>query len=481
VTCEKGDSGVKWRVTYNAAFGEPGPLAYKLDTLIINRRLDEAPGPLPEIIRVGSLSEIARELGLSEGKTLLDIKRAFHQNASAYIVARVRYKTRSGKERWREIGWTRYAVLFTGDELPDGRIADAVYLIPNTTYRDILNEAEVRPLDYEYLRELPPGPQRFYELLSFQMYGAIANARPRAKLMYGAYCAVAPQVRYPDWEHVRKQMYKVHAPHRASGYISKVDFEPTTDAHGAPDWAMLYTPGPKAHAEFQAFTKRERRPGGLAAALPASDDIDVLPASARGAVQVSLPFDAAPADPELIALLADRGIDERTARQLLAATVPGQDVRRQIEYADERIAKDKRIESPTGYLVDMLRKNRPVPKSFTSRRPVEKTARGAAAPGTGAGGGGYASGREPTPEYLAASAAAYDAFLATISPEERSRLQENAEAILRHETRGASLSTALRDRAVRGAVREVLEREGRFRFPTPEVWRGRAMGSERSA
>ena len=50
--------------TYNSEYGQPGPLAYKLDTLIINRKIEDASRPIPRIIRLGSLKEIAAQLGL---------------------------------------------------------------------------------------------------------------------------------------------------------------------------------------------------------------------------------------------------------------------------------------------------------------------------------------------------------------------------------------------------------------------------------
>src|SRR5580698_9545422 len=123
----------RWKVSYNSEFGQPGPLAYKVDTLVVNRRIDEAPRPLQEIIRLGSLREICRELGMTDHNTEA-IKAALHQNASAYITAKIRYKTRAGKERWGEIGYTRYSVVFTGEILPDGAVADAVYLVLNPSY-----------------------------------------------------------------------------------------------------------------------------------------------------------------------------------------------------------------------------------------------------------------------------------------------------------------------------------------------------------
>lgn len=134
----------RWKVSYNSEFGQPGPLAYKLDTLIGNRRIDEAPRPLPEIIKLGGLREICRDMQITDHNTAL-VKQALHQNASAYITAKVTYKAKNGREKRAEIGYTRYSVVFTGETLPDGSTADAVYIIINPSYRDMLNQVEVRP------------------------------------------------------------------------------------------------------------------------------------------------------------------------------------------------------------------------------------------------------------------------------------------------------------------------------------------------
>ena len=253
---ESQDGGmlVKWEVSHNSKAGQPGPLAYKLDTLIINRRIEENARPISRIIRLGSLREITEELGLSTHNN--KIKNALHQNASTYIQAKISYKLTDGTEKHLEAGFTRYSVVFTGERLPNGRKADAVYIVLNDVYMGVINGAMTRPLDYDYLKTLPPGPQRFYEILSFQMYAAIKNERPRAKLLYSEFCTYAPMTRHEDWTRVRSQMNKIHRPHFDSGYIAKVDYQNTTDSEGNPDWEMCYQPGPKAKAEFRAFTKR---------------------------------------------------------------------------------------------------------------------------------------------------------------------------------------------------------------------------------
>src|SRR5262245_45074875 len=46
-----GEVELKWEVSYNELYGPAGPLAYKLDTIVINRRIDEVGRPVPKVIR----------------------------------------------------------------------------------------------------------------------------------------------------------------------------------------------------------------------------------------------------------------------------------------------------------------------------------------------------------------------------------------------------------------------------------------------
>jgi hypothetical protein len=247
--------------------------------------------------------------------------------------------------------------------LPDGTQADAVYILLNPPYRELLNHVETRPLDYDYLKRLAPGPQRFYELLSFQIYGAIANGRPRAKMLYSDYCKYAPQTRYSDFNHVKKQMYKLHVPHRESGYIVKIEYKETADSEGNPNWEMFYTPGPKAFAEYQAFTNRHtehpplRPPGEPAVARQHAKP-----------TQASLEFSAT--DPELLAELTRRGIAEKKARELLSNLKPGQQVMEQLAYVDSLVARERRhkLDNPPGLYVHYVRDNFAPPADFLSSR-----------------------------------------------------------------------------------------------------------------
>ncbi len=355
---ETGELKASWEVSYNSRFGQPGQLAYKVDTIVVNRRIDEEGRPLPKVIRLGSLRDICRELNVNEGQATRNVKRALHQNASAYINARMTYVGSDRTERSIEFGATRYDVIFTGKKLPDGRRADAVYIILHDLYRELLDGVQRRPLDYDYLKELPPGPQRFYELLSFQVYAALKHGRPRARLVYSEYCTYAPQVRYFDYEHVKKQMYKVHVPHRKSDYISAVELREIKDREGRPDWEMLYTPGRRAKAEFRAFTQ----PKKAFSAKPAGELRPLEP-----------PQDESPAptaDP-LVEQLVKFGVAEAKASELVKTHREAAEAQiAAYPYRDSAAPK----KNAAGWLIAAIEKNYTLPVAYLEEQEKKRQA-----------------------------------------------------------------------------------------------------------
>jgi hypothetical protein len=372
-----GEVEIKWEVSYNDKHGQARQLAYKLDTIVINRRIEEEGRPLPKLIRLGSLREIAERLDMG-GNTNV-IKRALRQNASAFITVKVGYTNLDGTEKTLEADFTRYSVIFTGEKLPDKRRADCVYLNLNDVYWTMLNEAPWRPQDYDYLKALTPAAQRFYEIVSAKFYNTFRFSNLNAsKITYSEYCAYSAQQRYFDYEHFKKQMYKVHQPHKKSGYLSDVSYESMQDADGKPDWMMRYVPGPKAKNEFEYFT-------GKTSVLETKIDVEQITGDgpsqetseqetpAAPQAQQSLDFESVSekqADSELIAEFFKRGIAEKQATALLLEVRPGQDVMEQLEYADYRIASEPAgtFRNPPGFYISVVRDNVPVPANFDSSR-----------------------------------------------------------------------------------------------------------------
>jgi hypothetical protein len=372
----KGETTLHWEVSPNPKYGDPRQLAYKIDTIVINRRIEEAGKPLPKSIRLGSLRDIAATLDLDgSGDSIKRIKNALFQNALTAITAKLTYQGNDGSEKNLEAAFTRYGVVFTGHKLPDGKKADAVYLILNDPYREVLNNAPFRPLNYDYLRELSPTAQRFYEVVSRRMFAALKYQHAEARLAYSEYCTCSAQQRYHDYDHFKKQMYKIHRPHLASGYVKAVRYEPAKDENGNADWIMFYTPGPKARAEYQTFT----RSGRIIDSSPeiARAEVAIGPRQSKPRAvarqkrfsftspQASVEAEAMPALAELI----KRGVAEGKAHELLAGADP-EILIDQLEWGDHLVAKARSpIVNPPGFYIHLLQEKVTPPDGFeTSRR-----------------------------------------------------------------------------------------------------------------
>ncbi|MGH9821947.1 MAG: hypothetical protein ACREDR_01610 [Blastocatellia bacterium] len=261
-TDEGGKVVERWQVVPNRTFGEPGPLAYKLDTLVINRAIDEAARPLPKLLGLGTLRDICRQLGCAEDTR--PVRRALRQNASAWIIVKLNYKDINGKERVFEAEFSRYSIIFNGEELPgSGEKAKEVHVILSDPYHAFLNSAPRRPLDYEYLKALSPAAQRFYEVFSFNVFAALkaaaqrkGSAEPVAQMRYSRYCTLSGQKRSYKADNVRPQMADVFRPHLKSGYLESAKLTPTVDDDGNPDWIITARPGQRAKAEFGSFNQK---------------------------------------------------------------------------------------------------------------------------------------------------------------------------------------------------------------------------------
>jgi hypothetical protein len=123
---------------------------------------------------------------------------------------------------------------------------------------------------------------------------------------------------------------------------------------------MFYTPGPKAFAEYEAFTNRQPRPNGV--------DVEVTPLPTPASLQITLPLSVN--NPSLFEELIKRGITEKKSRELLANAKPEQAILDQIEYVDSIVAKDKRrkLDNPPGLYIVYIRDNIVPPPNFWSSR-----------------------------------------------------------------------------------------------------------------
>jgi hypothetical protein len=361
---EAGHLELLWEVSSSDRYGQARQLAYKLDTLIINRRMEGAGRPLPRIIRLGTLQEICNELGLHDsGANSTIIKRALRQNVGTLITAKIKYKGIDGRERTIEADFHRYSIVFTGETLPDGRKADAVHVVLNDIYREVLNTAQFRPLDYDYLKSLSPAAQRWYEVISYAMFAANKHRLTTADISYSDYCMYSGQERYFTWDKVKKQMYKLHQPHLKSNFITGFAHEATTDRSGNPDWILKYTPGEKAKSEYRAFQRTKRDERVTAIDVASAENIATKVAQPKPPHEELQ--DQAPAltneEKHFIKELVERfSIHEDTATELVVTKL--ERVKFQLEVYPFR--QEGRIKDKAAYIIRAIERNYTAPTNY---------------------------------------------------------------------------------------------------------------------
>lgn len=363
---ERGKVETTWKVSPNAEYGHPGDLAYKIDTLVINRLIDELYPDIPEYFQIAdSLNELSQLIGKKKTRDTNKIKNALYQNAFAAITARLEFRGKDKKQRRFEFGSTRYGVVFIGERLPNGETAEAIFIVLNPLFRDLLRNAKRRPLDYDYLMALPPAAQRWYELVSFQFFAALNLGNPRARYLYSDLCRRAPITRFSSWKEAKKQLYKIHRPHIESGYISKFEPEETTDEEGRLDWFLWYTPGQKAKREYREFNERPR----------VEDSQPSPPPLLVGAKEPSREEGAQKRTPEdslLIEKLMSFGIDEGRAARL----VESERAECELWAAAWPHQNQKGMENPPAVLIHFIEiKRRPLPKGYKDAIEKERRAK----------------------------------------------------------------------------------------------------------
>jgi len=454
-TNEKGQVTIKWEAYYNSHFGRPGPLAYKVDTMIINKRIDEARKvdtlgnllPIPEVLPLGSLREITDILKL--GGDTSSLKQALRQNVGIIVSAKIKQKLADGTERSLEAEFSRYGIAFTGEKLPDGTRANGVYLILSKLYQEILNCAPIQPQNWAHT-EMPAASHRFYVLLSSRMYATLESGGREARMPYSYFCERAPLTRHRDYNKFKSQMYKIQKPLKEVGYIDEVRWEERQDADGGRDWMMCYTPGPLAKAEYNEFNPTKKR-------------IPIEPGEMRP-VRKGRPSRLLDAEPGyepralLLAELAKRGVGEADAAPLLNSLPPGQSVLDLLEYGDYLISRNRgKIQNPPGFYISLLRRKVPVPPGFISSRKAREIQAANRARQQA-----LREQQEAAERAEEAQRRRLDARIAALPPEQLQALFEQAKAQLLASHPGmavffkANPEGAFEDGAVRNRMRQIL-------------------------
>jgi hypothetical protein len=253
---------ILWNVSANPKYGYPGPLdkkVHKAIEQIINEQGLPVRNPVPF-----TFYDLCKRLGLPDsGKNIRNIKQALKRVKAATIESRGAFYSKS-EAKWIEDVFSLYErVIFKGERLPDGTIADKNYIYLGSWYIQSINAQYVKPLDFGYYKSLESSiAQRLYELLGVKFFGAIRGNRTYVRYKYSTLCQLLPLTRQTYPSYVKRQLEGAHQELIRTGFLSKVVWRSLDDEEK--DWFIHYYPGPRAKEEVERFTASLLPAGGEA-------------------------------------------------------------------------------------------------------------------------------------------------------------------------------------------------------------------------
>ena len=357
-----------WWVTPNLdeEYGIPSRLSFEFDYQVAFPKIHEATTQArqagakigPRLIPVGYLKTIAKQLGRSgSGRDMQQVKNAIKRNAMSAIDCNAvirKGKKEDGSLDYLSGTFTAYNVYFRGSQLEDGTEAEKVILALSEPFWLSVNALEfAKPLNGKYFKSLKePGAQRWYTLISTDIFVALNKRLPHAKRRYSDYCTFHPQKRYTAFSDMKRQMNRLHKKHVEQGYIETPWYEKTTDETGQIDWWIFYKPGKKAREEHRQFRGKK---------LPETKPKQIISS-----------------DDQLVIELVKRGITEATAQDLVKQFPDN--IQNQINYFDFLVEShsEKVSQNPAGFLRTSIEKNYNAPANYISPEARQEQAHKAA-------------------------------------------------------------------------------------------------------
>jgi replication initiator protein A len=255
---------VSWIVSANPRYGYPRPFDRHVHRAI-EQIVSEMKLPLQNPVRIGSLYRLAQLLNLKRsGKLYSEIKAAIQRIVTTSIESKGTYYDK-GKRRWRETTFHLYdKVVFTGEELVNGELADDNYLWVDSWYLDNINARYVKPLDYTYYRSLHSSiASRLYELLGVKFYGL--GKYPYIRYRYSTLCQLLPVTQYQRPSKAKEILKPAHDELISSKFLAKVEWQEIPNEKY--DWYVFYWAGTRAREEIQRWSKQ--------GVLPPPDDLQL--------------------------------------------------------------------------------------------------------------------------------------------------------------------------------------------------------------
>jgi hypothetical protein len=333
---------VYWKVAAHQDYGYPGVFDRKVHKAI-EQIIGNLPHPIQNPIRLGSLLNLAKLIGMPlsskgtlSGKSYKEIQDSLTRMVATTIHSEGAFYDRSKERGVKDVFHLYDRVVWIGQKLPSGEIADTNYLFLGSWYLDNINNRYVKPLDYTYYRSLKDGiASRLYELLGVKFKGSLFINYSYSKL-----CQLLPVPRYQYLARAKQQLEQAHQELVRTGFFDNVEWVKVNDPH---DWLINYYAGTRAKEEIQRWSKQ--------GVLPPPDDLQLEQPTATSTLQQAKDD----VDNEVVVALQNFGISKKTAKRL-AKNHSEQDVFDKLQLVQWLVDTKSPLVSknPQGFLVKAL-------------------------------------------------------------------------------------------------------------------------------
>ena len=357
-----------WRVLATQRYGYPSPFAKKVHRAI-EYMLTQNGFPVPEYLDF-SLYEIAKILGVKRtgsvysGKIYADIKNALFSITSTSIESKgVFCYLDNGKKKFVHDMFHLYErVVFAGETLPDGTIAEKNRVYFGEWYIKALNSLYIKPLDFSYWNSFRSDiARRLYEYLSFVSFAT--KCQP-FQIEYGRLCDFLPITPQKYFSQARQKMKRAHEELIQTGFLKKVVWRKSKIY--SKKWIIEYYFGTRAKSELQrGFKDDTYSPAILAVETAEIDEIEELIASEekvkgvkRGKFDTATPADKKQTQEEEVVSpiaqeLIERGITKSVAIDF-ADSFPEEHLRDKIDMHDVNKATGMLTQNAAGWLREAI-------------------------------------------------------------------------------------------------------------------------------
>ena len=246
---------VIWNVSAHQKYGYPGPFGKKVHKAI-EQIIEEQQFPVENPITF-SIYGLCKKMYIEPGgRQYNQIRAALKRIQFTSIESEGTFYLK-GRKKWINKTFSLYdSIVFKGEELKTGEVAERTNLYLNDLYLESINSRYVKPINYSYYRSLSTNiAQRLYELLGVKFYGIKGIEQPYIRYKYSTLCQLLPLKRMQYLSSAKRRLGKAHSELKESAFLKDIYW---SEVDGEKDWYLFYYPGQRANDEIEEYKIQEK-------------------------------------------------------------------------------------------------------------------------------------------------------------------------------------------------------------------------------